>query len=127
MYPQLQAWNVDENEWLRRISIVSLVRYSVKNAVFLPLDKILPLVSSCLGDHRHYVQTAVGWVLREMGPVERIGVFARDRATERGQPRTATGDTEGQPRMNLASARRDGGGRTTASQTRVAALTHRRD
>jgi len=69
VYPQLQAWNVDENEWLRRISIVSLVRYSGKNAVFLPPDKVLPLVSSCLGDHRHYVQTAAGWVLREMGPV----------------------------------------------------------
>ena len=67
VYPQLQAWNLAEGEWLRRISIVSLVHYSGKNAVFLPPDKVLPLVSNCLGDARHYVQTAVGWVLRELG------------------------------------------------------------
>jgi 3-methyladenine DNA glycosylase AlkD len=67
VHPQIQAWNAAEGEWLRRISIVSLVHYSGKNAVFLPPDKVLPLVTNCLGDHRHYVQTAVGWVLREMG------------------------------------------------------------
>jgi 3-methyladenine DNA glycosylase AlkD len=69
VYPQIQAWNVAEGEWLRRISIVSLVHYSGRNAVFLPSDKVLPLVSNCLGDARHHVQTAVGWVLREMGQV----------------------------------------------------------
>ena len=66
VYPQIQAWNRAESEWLRRISIVSLVHYSGKNAVFLPPERVLPLVSSCLGDDRHYVQTAIGWVLREM-------------------------------------------------------------
>ncbi len=69
VYPQLQAWNAAESEWLRRISIVSLVHYSGRNAVFLPPDMVLPLVSNCLGDARHYVQTAVGWVLREMGQI----------------------------------------------------------
>ena len=69
VYPQIQVWNAAEGEWLRRISIVSLVHYSGKNAVFLPPDKVLPIVSNCLGDARHYVQTAVGWVLREMGQV----------------------------------------------------------
>ena len=66
VYPQIQAWNGAESEWLRRISIVSLVHYSGKNAVFLPPGRVLPLVSTCLGDDRHYVQTAIGWVLREM-------------------------------------------------------------
>ena len=69
VYPQLREWNAAESEWLRRISIVSLVHYSGKNAVFLTPDKVLPLTSNCLGDPRHYVQTAVGWVLREMGQV----------------------------------------------------------
>ena len=69
VYPQIRVWNAAEGEWLRRISIVSLVHYSGKNAVFLPPDTVLPLVSNCLGDARHYVQTAVGWVLREMGEV----------------------------------------------------------
>ena len=67
VYPQLEAWNAAEGEWLRRISVVSLVHYSGKNAVFLPPDKVLPLVSNCLRDARHHVQAAVGWVLREMG------------------------------------------------------------
>ncbi len=69
VYPQLISWNHSESEWLRRISLVSLIHYSGKNAVFLPPKKVLPLVSNCLGDERHHVQTAVGWVLREMGHV----------------------------------------------------------
>lgn len=67
MYPQLETWNASESEWLRRISIVSLIHYNGKNAVFMTLDKVLPLVSNCLEDDRHYVQKAVGWELREMG------------------------------------------------------------
>jgi len=69
IYPQIESWNLDDNEWLRRISLVSLIHYSGKNAVFLPLNKVLPLVSNCMDDPRYPVQTAVGWVLREMGRV----------------------------------------------------------
>ena len=69
VYPQLIAWNQAEGEWLRRMSLVSLIHYSGKHAVFLPPKKVLPLVSNCLDDQRYYVQTAVGWVLREMGNV----------------------------------------------------------
>jgi len=69
VYPQLILWNHVEDEWLRRISLVSLIHYSGKNAVFLPPKKVLPLVSNCLDDDHYYVQTAVGWVLREMGHV----------------------------------------------------------
>jgi 3-methyladenine DNA glycosylase AlkD len=58
-----------DNEWLRRISLVSLVHYRDKNAIFLPLNQVLPLVSNCIQDQRTYVQAAVGWVLREMGRV----------------------------------------------------------
>jgi len=96
VYPQLISWNHSDSEWLRRISLVSLIHYSGKNAVFLPLEKVLPLVSNCLDDHRYYVQTAVGWILREMGNVysneiikyleshaERISMPAFSRAIER--------------------------------------------
>ena len=69
VYPQLIAWNQAEGEWLRRMSLVSLIHYSGKHAVFLHPKKVLPLVSNCLDDQRYYVQTAVGWVLREMGNV----------------------------------------------------------
>ena len=68
-YPQMEAWNRDDHEWLRRISLVSLIHYSGKNAVFLPPGQVLPLVANCIDDQRTYVQTAVGWVLREMGHV----------------------------------------------------------
>jgi len=96
IYPQMVSWNTAESEWRRRVSLVSLIHYSGKNAVFLPLKKVLPLVSNCLDDHRHYVQMAVGWVLREMGIVygkevmryleahaERLSTPAFSRAIER--------------------------------------------
>ena len=68
VYSQLSAWNATErSEWERRISLVSLIHYSGKNAVFMPLELVFPMVSNCLGDDRYYVQTAVGWVLRETG------------------------------------------------------------
>lgn len=69
VYPQIVSWNHSESEWLRRISLVSLIHYTGKNAVFLQLGQVLPLISNCLDDERYYVQTAVGWVLREMGHV----------------------------------------------------------
>jgi 3-methyladenine DNA glycosylase AlkD len=99
VYPQLEAWNRAKDQWLRRISIVSLIHYSGKNAVFMPLDRVLPLVTACLADEREYVQKAVGWVLREMANAypsevrayieEHIGTIsamALRRATERASP-----------------------------------------
>jgi 3-methyladenine DNA glycosylase AlkD len=95
-YPQIETWNHADHEWLRRISLVSLIHYSGKNAVFLPVNMVLPLVSNCIGDPRYYIQTAVGWVLREMGRVyekevtkflethsHRMGAQAFSRAVER--------------------------------------------
>ena len=72
--------------WLRRISIVSLIHYSGKNAVFLPLERALPLVTACLDDEREQVQRAVGWVLRELGnayPNELRAYLERHAATLR--------------------------------------------
>jgi 3-methyladenine DNA glycosylase AlkD len=96
VYPQLLEWNQAESEWLRRISLVSLIHYSGKNAVFMPLKKVLPLLTNCLDDQRYYVQTAVGWVLREMENVhsseiikylevhaEKMSAIAFSRAIER--------------------------------------------
>lgn len=45
---------------------MSLIHYTGKNAVFLPPEKVLPLVENCLNDNRYFLQKAVGWVLREM-------------------------------------------------------------
>ncbi len=68
VYPQLLAWNAaGQSEWQRRLSLTSLIHYSGKNAVFLPLEQTLPLIENCVADHRKYVDLAVGWVLRELG------------------------------------------------------------
>lgn len=69
VYPQLVKWNQMKGEWLRRLSLVSLIHYSGKHAVFMPPKEVFPLISNCFDDGRYYVQTAVGWVLREMGNV----------------------------------------------------------
>lgn len=88
VYPQLVSWNHSDSEWLRRISLVSLIHYSGKNAVFLPPKKVLPLVSNCLDDQRYYIQTAVGWVLREMGNVylSEITTYLEINAAKMGTP-----------------------------------------
>jgi len=103
VYPQLISWNRTDNEWLRRISLVSLIHYSGKNAVFLPPKKVLPLVSNCLDDQSYYVQTAVGWVLRELSHIygneimkymeshaEQMSTPAFSRAIERLSPKERT-------------------------------------
>lgn len=100
VYPQLVLWNQSESEWLRRISLVSLIHSSGRKAVFLTPQKVLPFVSNCLDDERYYVQTAVGWVLREMGNIykneitqyvethaERMSTPAFSRAMEKQNPK----------------------------------------
>ncbi|HLI70918.1 MAG TPA: DNA alkylation repair protein [Ktedonobacteraceae bacterium] len=69
VYDQLRQWNASTEIWLRRLSLVSLIHYSGKKAVFLPLDEVLPMLTNCLDDQRLYVQKALGWVLRETGYV----------------------------------------------------------
>jgi 3-methyladenine DNA glycosylase AlkD len=99
VYPQLVKWNHAEDQWLRRISLASLIHYSGKNAVFIALDRALPLITACLPDQREHVQKAVGWVLREMGNaypdevrsyiekhIGAMSVVALRRATERRSP-----------------------------------------
>jgi len=65
VFPTLEAWSRDDDRWRKRISIVSLIHYSGKNAVFLPPEPVLRLVANCVGDPRDSVYKAVGWVLRE--------------------------------------------------------------
>jgi 3-methyladenine DNA glycosylase AlkD len=76
VYKVLQQWNHAESQWLRRLSMVSLIHYSGKKAVFLPLDKVLPMLENCLDDERPYVQKAIGWVLREANYVYHAEISA---------------------------------------------------
>ena len=82
----LVLWNKGSELWPKRISIVSLIHNTGKNAVFLPVDKVLPMLSQCVSDHRDYMQKATGWVLRELHsahPVE-TGLFIREHLHEIG-------------------------------------------
>ena len=66
VFKDLVAWNKTNDLWPKRISIVSLIHYTGKSAVFLPPDIVFPMVERCIDDHRYYMQKATGWVLREM-------------------------------------------------------------
>ena len=66
VYTDLLKWNKTNDLWPKRISIVSLIHYTGKKAVFLPPDIVFPMVERCIDDHRYYMQKATGWVLREM-------------------------------------------------------------
>ncbi len=99
VYRSLVDWNRSDDEWHRRISIVSLIHYSGKGAVFLAPEMVLPLIRHCLADSRPGIQKAVGWVLRETAAVHHdetveflkhnrddISAVALRRATERLEP-----------------------------------------
>ena len=81
--PQLEIWNSSDDQWLRRMSLVSLIHNTGKNSVFLLPSQVLPLVESCVEDKRDKIQKAVGWVVREMiaaYPVE-MGSFVEANAS----------------------------------------------
>ena len=94
--PTLIGWSRSGDQWACRISMVSLIRYTGKNAAFMPADAVLDLVANCVADHRDTVAKAVGWILRETMDDDRQRVQAflaehessmpavsRRRATER--------------------------------------------
>lgn len=65
VYPTLVDWSRSEDQWACRISMVSCIRYTGKNATFMPADAVLDVVANCVTDQRGAVAKAVGWVLRE--------------------------------------------------------------
>lgn len=94
--PQIKAWIASEALWTRRVGLVSTIRYTGKNAVFLPAELAFGLVEPVLDDHRYYIQKGTGWVLRELNQVyprefesflaahlNRIGASALTRAIEK--------------------------------------------
>lgn len=65
----LREWAQTDDVWRRRVAVVSLVHYSGRNAVFMPIDDMLDLIERCVDDPRPDVSKAVGWVLREASAV----------------------------------------------------------
>ena len=66
LLPKLVEWNRQDQVWLKRLSLVSLVHYTGKNSVFLEPEAVWPFLETALDDHRDSIQKALGWVLREM-------------------------------------------------------------
>lgn len=61
----IRKWNKDENPWLRRQSLVSLLYYARTKNEHLPFKTIISLVSTQLQAQEYYVQKGLGWTLRE--------------------------------------------------------------
>jgi 3-methyladenine DNA glycosylase AlkD len=66
IYTQLNEWNMDENPWKRRQSLVSLLYYSRTKKRYLDFNQIEPLITHLLNDKEYYVQKGLGWTLREL-------------------------------------------------------------
>ena len=69
-WTDVEIWNCGEDVWPKRVSIVSLIHYSGKNAVFMPFARAKPFLARCTNDHRLRIQMALGWVLREFRHVQ---------------------------------------------------------
>lgn len=67
--PFLHKLNGESNLWAIRASIVALVHYSGKNAVYLSPEQVMPLLDPHLVNREKYIANAVGWILREMHKV----------------------------------------------------------
>lgn len=64
---RMRAWSRDRNMWVRRASIVSLIR-PVREG--LALDLAYEIARRLHADEHDLIQKAVGWVLREAGKMD---------------------------------------------------------
>jgi len=60
----LASWNVDEDLWLRRASVVIFTRKVAKSGLYK--DTALANCHNLIDDPEHLVQTGVGWCLRDL-------------------------------------------------------------
>ncbi|MBI3400563.1 MAG: DNA alkylation repair protein [Acidobacteria bacterium] len=65
--PRMRAWSRDRNMWVRRASIVSLIR-PIREG--LALDLAYDVALRLHRDDHDLIQKAVGWVLREAGKMD---------------------------------------------------------
>lgn len=60
----LERWNVSDDRWLRRASVVLFTRKVAKAGLYQ--DVALRLCNTLINDNEHLVQTGVGWCLRDL-------------------------------------------------------------
>jgi 3-methyladenine DNA glycosylase AlkD len=65
LVPQMRAWSRDRNMWVRRASIVGLIRPLHQDG--RALDLAYEITRRLHADDHDLIQKAVGWVLREAG------------------------------------------------------------
>lgn len=76
VYKTFKKWNISQNPWQRRLSIVSLFYYSSQRKKYPPLNKVMALLKPQLKYDHYYVQKGIGWTLREAGNVYPDSTFA---------------------------------------------------
>jgi 3-methyladenine DNA glycosylase AlkD len=83
--PQMRAWARDENMWVRRASIVALIKPVASGAA---LDLAYDVAGRLHDDREDLIQKAVGWTLREAGKIDPARLERYLRANGRSMPRT---------------------------------------
>lgn len=76
VYPILKKWNISDNPWERRQSVLSLLDYARFRKKYPPFTKITALVKPLLADTDVFVQKGVGWCLRETGHIYPSDTYA---------------------------------------------------
>jgi len=85
LLPRMRAWSRDGNMWVRRASIVSLIR-PIRDG--LALDLAYDIARRLHADDHDLIQKAVGWVLREAGKMDATRLERYLRARGPSMPRT---------------------------------------
>jgi 3-methyladenine DNA glycosylase AlkD len=65
--PILDAWSTDENFWVRRYSILVLMKGLVRDDEYW--DRFLRYADSMIEENEFFIRKAIGWTLREVSKV----------------------------------------------------------
>jgi 3-methyladenine DNA glycosylase AlkD len=87
LIPQMRGWSRDRNMWVRRASIVGLIRPLHQDG--RALDLAYAIARRLHADEHDLIQKAVGWVLREAGKEDAARLERYLRAHGPSIPRTA--------------------------------------
>ena len=60
----LERWNISDDRWLRRASVVLFTRKVAKSVLYK--DVARRFCQALIHDNEHLVQTGVGWCLRDL-------------------------------------------------------------
>ena len=65
--PMLDAWSTDENFWIRRYSLLVLMRGLVRDEEYW--DRFVRYADSMIEEREFFIRKAIGWTLREVSKV----------------------------------------------------------